>query len=121
MKESLISLEFINRMSNQTKIIFTNRETAIITESFNRAEKIISEKIQGINWLMAGIILVMFVGFVAMIASTIVVVIDSSRFNSTVYKEYSSKIQIQNETIKTNIQLLEKNRQLIKQLQKNNK
>lgn len=79
---------------------FDPKELAVITESLRQATRYFEEKIKGINWLMAGVVIVVFIAFVTM-------VVDLFRFNSTIYREYSEKIESLDQIQKTNEALLE--------------
>lgn len=97
-------------MTDQEKQ-FTPAEAAIITESASRSERLINEKIKSVNWLMAGVVLVLFVAVLTMLFMVGGLLLEVWRFNSTVYKEYSEKIESLQSMQKSNEMLLEQNKQ----------
>ena len=66
-----------------------------VQNEFDRLDKIV-----------VGIVTVLTLAFITLLITVIGMVIDSQRFNATLYKEYSNKIQ-------TNEVLLEANRELL--------
>lgn len=72
---------------------FTASELAIISESTNRTIAALDEKVKSINWLMGGVIIIMFIGFATMFFMVFTIYIDASHFNSAIYQEYSDKLQ----------------------------
>jgi len=66
--------------------------------------KQIPGKIKEMNFVLITVVVILLV----MVAS---IVIDSARFNSTVYKEYSEKIDTLNSMKEANIELLEQNKE----------
>lgn len=94
--------------------ILSPEATTIIGEAVKQAEKLINQKLQNINWLMAGVVIVIFIAFIAMI-------LELFRFNSTTCQEYSSKVETQNLLLETNKELLEavkQNQEAIKEINK---
>ncbi len=90
---------------------FTPSEAAIITESERRSERLINESLKKINWLMAGVVIVLFVAVITMLLMVGGLLLDAWHFNSAVYKEYSKKIDTLNAIQKSNETLLETNKQ----------
>jgi hypothetical protein len=82
---------------------FSPADMAVISESFNRAseyaDKKIKEKFNNVSWLMVGVVIVVFIGFVQLI-------VDSFHINSATYNEYSQKTETLNQIQKTNQELL---------------
>ena len=104
---------------SEVKKKFSQKELAVIGESIKQSTGIIEKKLKNINWLMAGIVIVVFIGFVTMIGMTTTVIVDSFHINSATYKEYSSKIETQNILLETNKELLEavkQNQEAIKEI-----
>ena len=110
-------------MAGNKKLIFTIRESAIISESTKQSEEKVEKGLKNTNWLMGAVVIVMVIGFLTMLAMTATLIIDSFHFNSTIYKEYSSKYEANNmlmeenknmvETIKQNQEIITKNQKII--------
>lgn len=83
-------------MPEQGERAFTPEESAVISESVGRSEKIIGKKIGQLNWLMGAVVIVMFAGFAAMFVAVAALIIDSSRLSSITCSEYSAKIDTYN-------------------------
>ena len=73
-------------MENEDKIkpISVN-DFPVITEAVSRSKAYTDKKFESITWLMVGVVIVSFIGFVTLI-------IDSFHINSITYKEYSEKL-----------------------------
>ena len=99
-------------MPEQDEKVFTPKETAVISESVSRSEEIIGKKIGQLNWLMGGVVIVMFAGFVAMFVAVAALIIDSSRLSSITCREYSAKI----ETYNTLLEAVKQNQKAIQNL-----
>lgn len=92
-------------MPEQDEKAFSPEESAVISESVSRAEKIISNKVGLLNWLMGAVVVVMFIGFATMFVTVAALIIDSSRLSSVTCSEYSAKIDTHNvllEAVKQN-------------------
>ena|SRR3989338_784259 len=108
-------------MADQQKNqIYSEKEAAVITESVRQSEALIDKKLRHINWLMAGVVVVLFVAVLTMLFMVATMLLDAWHFNSAVYGEYSEKIETQSTLQKSNEILLEQNKQyqdtIIKQL-----
>lgn len=90
---------------------FTPSEAAVISESAKRSERMINEKLKGVSWLMTGVVIVIFIGFITMIFMVGGLLLDAWHFNSAVYKEYSDKINTLESVQKSNEMLLKENLQ----------
>lgn len=78
--------------------VFSAQELAVISEAVSQTDQSTDKKLKNISWLMAGVVIVVFIGFITMIVMVATLLIDSFHINSTIYKEYSQKVesQIQN-------------------------
>ena len=90
---------------------FTPDEAAVISESVKRSERLINEKLKGVSWLMAGVVIVLFIGFITLILMVGGLLLDAWHFNSAVYKEYSEEVTTLESIQKRNEMLLETNKQ----------
>jgi len=90
-------------MTNNKEKTFSPEEAAVISESVRQSEKIINKKVKSISWLMTGIVIVLFVAVVTMLIMVAQIVIESFRFNSTVYKE-SNQLKIREENIRNTVE-----------------
>lgn len=103
-------------MSHNKQPEFKIRELQVISEAVNKSKdffiKYIDDKLKSISWLMVGVVIVCFIGFVQLI-------IDSFHINSATYKEYSQKTESVETTQKTNDALLKQIQELSEQNNKN--
>ncbi|MDP2703848.1 MAG: hypothetical protein Q8P01_01350 [bacterium] len=90
---------------------FTPAEAAIITESASRSERLINEKLKNVNWLMAGVVIVLFVAVITMLLMVGGFLLDAWHFNSAVYRDYSGKIDTLETIQKSNQLLFDSNKQ----------
>ena len=72
---------------------FTPEELALLSEAQRRAEKMADGKLSKINWLIGGVILVLFVGFLTMLIALGGVLYDAFTFRSSSYHELSSQVE----------------------------
>lgn len=86
---------------------FSPEEAAVFGAAVKKSEEMIEKKAKNVSWLMTGVIIVLFIGFITMLAMVGTLIVDSFHINSTTYKEYTER---------TN--QLEKNQQIIIDLQK---
>ncbi len=96
-------------MSEEKK--FTPAEAAVISESVRESEKLVEAKLKSINWLMAGVVIVLFMGFITMIIMVATLLLDTPHFDSAIYKEYSEKNNTLDSILKNNEVLLQGNKQ----------
>ena len=89
---------FINNMAQK----YSPEISAAITEAVQQAKEIIGTKVKSINWLMGGVVIVVFVAFLTL-------VIDSFHFNSAAYTNYDVDHRVLNEIIENNKQLMKMN------------
>jgi len=85
-------------MTQKNEIRFENKSISVLDESKNYTDK----KVTSVNFIMAAIIVVFFLAFTQLI-------IDSFRFSSVTYKEYSGKIESLESVKMANEKLLEQN------------
>lgn len=95
---------------NNEKII-SDEHGAVITEAVRQASSYSDKKFKDIQWLMIGVVVVTFIGFITMIVMVVTLIIDSFHFNSATYREYSEKISTLNSLKDSNKELLDQNKQ----------
>ena len=82
---------------------FKISQLRVISEAVNQSkdfsQKYTDRKVKSISWLMVGVVIVCFLGFVQLI-------IDSFHINSATYREYSQKADSVDVAQKTNEELL---------------
>lgn len=101
--------------------VFTTLELAVISEAVKQSEVRTEAKVRNLSWLMTGVVIVSFIGFITMIVMTATLIVDSFHINSTTYSEYSEKIKTLNDTQETSKILLEtvqKNQERLEELYK---
>lgn len=91
-------------------------ELQVISEAVNQSkdfsQKYTDDKLKSISWLMVGVVIVCFLGFLQL-------VIDSFHVNNATYKEYSQKTASVEITQKTNEVSLKQIQDLSEQNKKN--
>lgn len=109
-------------MANSKNKIFSADEVAVISEAVRQSSESTETKLKNINWLMAGVVVVTFIGFLTMIVMVATSIIDSFHINSAAYKDYSEKIETLNilqETNKKQLELTQENQKKQEELFKN--
>ena len=76
----------------------------------------VQNKLDDIHKVIVAVVIVLVVAFVTLLVAVIGIILDSQRFNSTLYKEYSDKINTNEMLLKTNKELLERNEDLLKNI-----
>lgn len=105
-------------MAKEKQPEFKIGELQVISEAVNQskdfAQKYTDDKLKSISWLMVGVVIVCFLGFIQL-------VVDSFHINNATYREYSQKTDSVDATQKINQGLLDqniKNQEIIIELQK---
>lgn len=75
--------------------VFSAQELAVISEAVSQTDQSTDKKLKNLNWLIAGVVIVVFIGFITMVVMVATLLIDSFHINSTIYREYSQKIESQ--------------------------
>lgn len=97
---------------------FSPQEAAIISESVRQSESIVNKKIENINWLITGVVIVLFIATITMLLTVAGMVIEAWRYNSTIYKE-SQQLKIQEENIKNTVEYQKLMLETLKEINKN--
>lgn len=72
-----------------------------------------SERMDFIQYVMAGVIVVLFIGFATLFVTVYNMYLDSSQFESSVYQNYADKINALNQLLRSNQQLMKENQVLL--------
>jgi hypothetical protein len=80
---------------------FSFRESAIITTSVERSKKLIDEKLKQINWLMGGVIIVLFVSVLTMLVAVGGVLWEAITFRASTYGDLVTEVRTQRSQIET--------------------
>jgi len=104
-------------MDSQNKKIFSEEELATITESVRRGENIINEKIKHINWLMGGVIIVLFVSVISMLIALGGVLWQAFTFRASTYQALVNKVTEQNVKIEEISRTLQELSEIINEIQ----
>lgn len=97
--------------TTQPKGSFAKSNSASTLSSF---KKDVDKKFAIMTDIQTAIVMVLVVAVITMLISVTSIIIDSFRFNSTVYREYADKLEINRFLLESNKQLLEENRSFYK-------
>jgi len=117
-KQELEPTDIASKIDKTSKQEVITREELVVKSFFEEQMQGVKDRIGDTNFIMGIVIIVLAVGFITLFGVIATLVLDSVHFNSAIYKEYSDKMNTQNQLLEANKQLMQSNRALLKKLEK---